>query len=332
MAAGLARQHEAARLPSPWWRDRALLAAFAGVAVLAALFLAPPVPRAGVASPPPVTIAVADLRGHALAIVDTARPGAARRIPLPGGPHEVVALPDGRLVVSLEQYAALAVVDVASGEVTRLAVGGIPHGLAVDATTLYVTDRSIDAVRRFALGTWAEHPPLAAGAMPHIVASSTDGTLLVANAGDDTLSVGGRALAVSHVPESVAVGAGGIVATAGSIGGTLHFFDASGAPVAEHELGGRPVRLQYDPDGRLLAAALSAEGAVALLDRPGGEVRRVTVGGVPDGLAFSPDGRWLYVGDMYGGDVAVVDVRTARLVQRFPAGRTAGALLVLPER
>jgi len=333
VSAGLARQPRFAPPLAALRHDPALLVALVALVLLAAVFLAPR--PAIVVAPPSLTLVVADLRGHALAIVDTAHPDAPRRIALPGGPHEIVALPDGRLVVSLEQYAALALVDPATGEVTRLPVGGTPHGLAVDADTLYVTDRSVDAVRRFALGTWEERAPLPTGVMPHIVVSRADGTLLVVNAGDDTLSVGDHALAVSHVPESIAVGAGGVVATAGSIGGTLHLFDASGAPIAHHQVDGRPVRLLYDPQGRVLAAALSADGAVALLDSPRGdapdaEVRRVAVGGVPDGLAFSPDGRWLYVGDMYGGEVAVVDVRQGRLVQRIPAGRTAGALLVLP--
>lgn len=326
MSAGFARHpalpHPAARV----WHDPVLAVAVALIAVLSVLFLVPrPV---AIATPPALTLAVADLRGHALVVVRTDDRSATRRIALPGGPHEMVALPDGRLVVSLEQYGALAVVDVARGDVTRLTVGGVPHGLAVDGTTLYVTDRSADAVRRFSIDTLEERAPLPVGVTPHIVATGADGTLLVANAGEDTLNIGERKLPVSHVPESIAVGADGVVATAGSIGGTLHLFDRDGRAIGAHDLGGRPVRLQYDSPGRVLAASLSAERAVAFVE--GGSVRRVVVGGVPDGLAFSPDGRWLYVGDMYGGEVAVVDVRQGRLVERLPAGTTAGALLVLP--
>ena len=140
--------------------------------------------------------------------------------------------------------------------------------------------------------------------------------------------MGERTLPVSHVPESVAVAADGRVATAGSVGGTLHVFDASGAPTARYDLGGRPVRLLYDPRGGVLAAALSADGTVALLEREA--VRRVVVGGVPDGLAFSADGRWLYVADVFEGAVSVVDVHRSRVVRRFAAARTAGALLILP--
>ena len=217
-----------------------------------------------------------------------------------------------------------------AAQVQMLPIGGAPHGLAVAGDTLHVTDRSIGAVRRFAIGTWEERASIPTGAWPHIVAARPDGSLAIANAADDTLTLGDRTLPVSHVPESVAVASDGRVATAGSVGGTLHVFDAAGASVGRYELGGRPVRLLYGPRGRALAAALSADGAVAILER--GAVRRIVVGGVPDGLAFSPDGRWLYVGDMHGGGVSVIDLDRSRVVQRFHAGGSAGALLVLPPR
>ena len=105
-------------------------------------------------------------------------------------------------------------------------------------------------------------------------------------------------------------------------------FNSSGTQIAQADLGGRPVRLLYDPHGTVLAASLSADGVVAILE--GSEVRRIVVGGVPDGLAFSPDGRWLYVGDEYGGKVSVVDVARSTVVQQLPAASSAGALLVLP--
>lgn len=316
-----------AALPRAAWRqDPALAAAFVSVVLLTAFLLAPqPIPAV---TPPSLTLVVADLRGQALVVTDTADPSRARTIPLPGGPHEMLALPDGRLVVSLEQYGSLAIVDVPRGEVQSLHVGGVPHGLALVGDTLYVTDRAVNAIRRFTIGTWVEREPVASGGWPHIVAPLPDGRLAIANAADDTLTLGARVVEVSHVPESIAVALDGRVATAGSVGGMLHVFDDAGRPLAQYDLGGRPVRLLYDPRGEILAAALSADASVALVDR--GAVRRIVVGGVPDGLAFSSDGHWLYVSDMAGGMVSVVDVQHSRVAQRFRAGRTAGALLVLP--
>ncbi|MSQ31545.1 MAG: hypothetical protein EXR64_05965, partial [Dehalococcoidia bacterium] len=229
-------------------------------------------------APPRALLAIADLRGHALVLADTGDPARARRIPLAGGPHEIATLPGGRIVASLEQAGALAVVDVATGQTRTLEVGGLPHGVALGGDTLYVTDRSTDRLRRFSIADWHEGASLPAGAWPHAIVRLPDGALAVAHAADDTLSIGGRIVAVSHVPETIAAAPDGRVATAGSLGGAVQFFSAQGVLLATHDVGGRPVRVLFAPDGGTLAVALSADGAVVLLS--GGATRRVEVGGV----------------------------------------------------
>lgn len=138
-------------------------------------------------------LAIADLRGHALVLLDPDRPDEARRILLPGGPHELVALPDGRVVASIEQAGLLAVVEIETGEVRAVATGGAPHGLAVAGGVLYVTDREQDLVRRFLVTTWIELDPVPAGHWPHAVVATSAG-VAVANAGDSTLSLHGRSV------------------------------------------------------------------------------------------------------------------------------------------
>lgn len=272
---------------------------------------------------------VADLRGRALVIVDLARPEELRRIALPGGPHELLELPDGRIVASLEQSGALAVVDLASGEVERIATGGLPHGLALDGTTLYVTDRAVGGVRRFDTGDWSEREPVEAGAWPHAVAVLPGGALAVANASASTLLIGGHERAVSELPETIALAPDGTaVATAGALGGAVEVYALDGSPLRRIAVGGRPVRVAFSPDGRLIAAALSAGASVALIDEDGA-VDHIAVSGVPDGLAFSPDGRWLFVGDVYAGVVTVVDVERRAVAYGLDLGRSAGAMLLV---
>jgi DNA-binding beta-propeller fold protein YncE len=237
-------------------------------------------------------------------------------------------LPDGRVVVSLEQAGAIAIVDPHPGETRTLDVGGLPHGLALLGGALYVTDRSTDRLRRFSTTDWREGAPVSVGAWPHAVARLPDGTLAVANAADDTLIIAEAVVPVSQVPETIAVAADGRVATAGSLGGVVHLFSRDGAPEGSHEVGGRPVRVLFAPDGDILAVALSSEAAVAMIE--GGRVRRIVVGGVPDGLEFSPDGRWLYVGDDARGAVSVIDVGRGAVASRFAAGESAGAVLSVP--
>ena len=317
--------------------DRVSTAAALALVAVVGLYIAVPFgvpfggPFEGGSAGPTGSVAVADLRGHALVLIDLTRPDEPVRVALPGAPHELVELADGRIVASLGRSGALAVVTPASGHVEMLAIGGIPHGLAVDAgpsgeQTLYVTDRSRDLVRGLRVADWSEGRPLPSGALPHSVEVLAGGMLAVANAGDSTLQLGGRVLAVAALPESVAA-ASGRVAVAAAHGGTVEVFDPSGTPLARTEVGGRPVRVVFDPEGAWLAAALSASGEVALIDR-GGAVRRVHVGGVPDGLAFTADGRWLLVGDLFGGSLAVVDAAAGALHARIAAGDSAGAVLL----
>lgn len=302
--------------------DPIAVAALAGIALLAAALAAAPIDGRAAADPP---LIVADLRGDALVIVDPHDSGSARRIELPGGPHELVHLPDGRVAVTLEQSGRVALVDVTTGEVEVREIGGLPHGMDERGGVLYVTDRAVDAVRRFSLAGWVELQPLAAGEWPHAVRVLPDGRIVTANAADSTLRIGDIAVAASELAETVAVRPGGNrVATAGAHGGAVEVFTLDGVAVERYQVGGRPVRVAYGPDGTL-AAALSASGAVALIDA--GEVLIAHVGGVPDGLAFSPDGARVYVGDVRGGVVSVVNVTSGDVLARIRAGESAGALL-----
>ncbi|MCK9486252.1 MAG: YncE family protein [Dehalococcoidia bacterium] len=268
---------------------------------------------------------VTDLRGRALLLLDPAQPKAVRRIPLPGGPHELLRLPDGRVAVSLEQSGALALVDVDAGAVETLEVGGLPHGLALDGATLLVTDRSMDAVRRFDLETWRELGLRPVEPWPHAVAVLPSGEVAVASAQAGVLSMGDHHYETGALTESVAVASDGRVAVAAALDGRVEVRSADGALLARHEVGGRPVRVAFSPDGGRLAVALSARGAVALIE--GGEVRVTSVAGVPDGLAFSSDGRVLFVSDVYGGAVSGVRSADGALIAVMPVGDGTGALL-----
>lgn len=275
------------------------------------------------------TLVAADLRGHALAVIDV-RSGSTRRINLPGGPHELLRLPDGGVVASLEQAGRLAVVDLSTGAVEAVFTGGLPHGLALDGDRgLVFTDRAAHALRRFEVGNWCELVSVPAGELPHALAGLPQGGPLVANAAAARLSLEGTLVAQPALTESIAVSPrGDRVAVAGAADGRVLVYGLDGTPVFDVALGGRPVRLAFSPDGRTLAVALSASGRVALLDERG-FARFVEVPGVPDGLAFAASGGVLFVSNMAGGDVTAVDVASGRVLASYDAGGSAGALLLL---
>ncbi|MBT5774093.1 MAG: YncE family protein [Dehalococcoidia bacterium] len=298
------------------------------IALLTALLVVSPFPREVAArSMDGHEIVVADLRGHAVLLIDAGTGDAVKRIAVGGGPHELLALPDGRIVASLEQAGVLALIDF-DGVVEAIEVGGTPHGLALDGETLLVTDRATNELRRFALVDWQELAPIKTGDWPHAVAVLPDGRLAIAEAGSSMLTVGEISLEVSELPETVAIDpTGGRIATAGAVGGVLHVFDSEGGLLFEVTLGGRPVRVLFSPDGGTIAVALSAAHEVALVQLDGG-VRRVAVSGVPDGLAFSSDGGWLYASDVYQGALTAIDVEAGVATATFVVGESSGALLV----
>ena len=274
----------------------------------------------------PEPLLVADLRGHALIVLDPADPAAATRIALPGGPHELLRLPDGRVAVSLEQSGALAFADVARGEVETLEVGGLPHGLALDGRTLLVTDRSVDAVRRFDLDDgMRELAPVPVEAWPHAVAVLPGGGLAVASAQAGTLTLGDTLHETGAMSETVAVAPDGRVAVAAALDSRVSVYSPSGELLESYEVGGRPVRVAFSPDGRMLAVARSASASVALIEA--GEVRSASVAGVPDGLAFSSDGRVVYASDVYGGRITAVRASDGHVLAVIEAGRGTGAIL-----
>lgn len=278
-------------------------------------------------------LAIADLRGHALLILDPATPESARRISLPGGPHELALLPDGRVAASLEQSGSLAVVDLASGAVEVVALGGVPHGLALRDGVLHVTDREHGTVRRLRLDDWIEESAVEAGIWPHAVEVLPGGGLVVADAATSTLRIGGRVLATSELPETVAISRDGTrIATAGAYGDSVEVFAVDGTLLMRTAVGGRPVRVAFSPVGDQLAVALSAQGVVSLLDGQG-VVRRVEVGGLPDGLRY--DGDTLYAGDLSAGRLTAIDARTARVTAVMRANsevRSTGTMLMLAHR
>ncbi len=326
---------ERQRRPSSLAKWRRLDAALAALAIALAVVAlgagmpgAPPAPSAVETAHLTGSLVVADLRGHALTIIQL--PAADRRsIPLEGGPHELLPLPDGRLAVSLEQAGRIALVDWHRANVAYLETGGLPHGLALDGTSLLVTDRAAEAVRRFDLGSWRELEPARAARLPHQVVAP-GGALFVADASSDRLALGdGRSVPQPAVAESLAASPDGTqLVVAGAGDGRLLLYDRGRDATLDLNLGGRPVRVAFAPSGATVAVALSAAGAVALVDLDG-TVRRIDVGGVPDGLAFSADGRVLFVSDMAGGTVTAVELRTDRVLARLDGGATAGALIFL---
>jgi len=93
------------------------------------------------------------------------------------------------------------------------------------------------------------------------------------------------------------------------------------------------IGVAISPDGRTVYASGGNEDAIYRYDWSGTTAtlrdrivlaeRKKDEGGTryPAGVALSPDGRWLYAAENLGDSLAVIDLATARVVARYPAGR-----------
>jgi YVTN family beta-propeller protein len=223
------------------------------------------------------------------------------------GPHGIVWLPDGRLVVTTERSRSVAVVDTRRG----------------DAVTSIETGQQ---------GT-------------HMVVVSPDGRrAFTANIGSGTVSVldlsAGRKLrdiAVGGRPEGIALSPDGRTLWVGDLAGArVQLFDAASFErLGEVATGPIPIRVLASPDGRSIVTSNNGDGTLSVIDaRTRRLVRTIAVSGTREAqqvtIMFSPDGRRLYVAETGRNTIAEVDLGDGTVLRRLPAGTAGDGLAIAP--
>jgi YVTN family beta-propeller protein len=161
-----------------------------------------PFPGGLAVSPDGAALYIADHRGAALSVADTATRRIVATVPVGQNPYGVQLTPDGRTAyVSNWGGDTVTAVDTATRSVRRtIVVGHHPSAMTLNPVTgeVYVADSDADTVsvvdprtnavvRRIGL---APYPGAPVGASPNALAIAPDGrTLYVANAGDDDVAV-----------------------------------------------------------------------------------------------------------------------------------------------
>jgi YVTN family beta-propeller protein len=223
------------------------------------------------------------------------------------GPHGIVWLPDGRLVVTTERSRSVALVDARRGD----AVTTIPTGQE---------------------GT-------------HMVAVTPDGQrAFTANIGAGTVSVLDLASArklrdvpVGGRPEGIALTPDGrTLWVADLAGGRVQAFDAARfEKLAEVATGPVPIRVLASPDGRWIVTSNNGDGTLSVIDAAARRfVRTVRVSGMREArqvtIMFSRDGRRLYVAETGRDTVAEVSFEDGAVLRRLPAGTAGDGLAIAP--
>ena len=246
--------------------------------------------------------AVVAYGGRSIDVFDVASRTKLRTIDLSPneGPHGLVWLADGRLVVTAERSRSVAIVDTGHG----------------------------DAVAAIATGQEGTH----------MVAVSPDGRLaFTANIGSGTVSVldlgAGRKvrdIAVGGRPEGIALTPDGRTLWVGDLeGARVQAFDAATfARLGEVTTGDVPIRVAASPDGRWIVTSNLGGGSLSVIDaRTRRLARTISVSGSREAaqvtILFSRDGNRLYVAETGRNTIAEVDFHRGVVLRRLPAG-TAG--------
>jgi DNA-binding beta-propeller fold protein YncE len=253
--------------------------------------------------------------GNTLSVLDLVGGKPTRSIDLGehGAPHGLRLLPgDRRVLVTTEGSASLLVVDIASGKVERVidVGGGTGHMVALspDSKFAYVTKINAGTVSRIDLASGLKTQERAAGKGAEGVAVSPDGReVWVANREDGTLTV--------HDP------------------GTLALRRRMSSK-------GFPIRVTFTNDGRQALVVNAGAANVAVFDtrtrlliatvelaEAGMDYNQTMLGraALPIGVVVDPVRSRAYVAISGGDRVAVIDTRTWKIVDHWPAGREPDA-------
>ncbi|MDQ3077704.1 MAG: YncE family protein [Pseudomonadota bacterium] len=221
------------------------------------------------------------------------------------GPHGIVWLGDGRLVVTTERSQSLAIVDPQAGKVSAT----------------IKTDQQ---------GT-------------HMVAVTRDGArAYTANIGAGTVSVIDlaakaklRDVAVGGKPEGIALSVDEKTLWVADLDGkrVLAFDTVSFARLAAVPTGAVPIRVAASPDGKWIVTSNVMGGSLTVIDAASRvKVREVVVSGLPQAgqvtILFSPDGSRLYAAETGSDQVAEVELASGKVLRRLPAGTNGDGLAI----
>lgn len=251
---------------------------------------------------------------------------------------------DGRACfayVSERDHDLIDVIDVETGAVAAKLQGGDALALSPDGTRLYTLLGSnvlvIDTSTRRPVASIAVPEPTGK------LALSPSGNELVVSAptplltGTDRLVVINTAtnkithtinLANRPYPQAMAFSPDGsrlyVTSQAPDRPGQLIVVDmVAHAVTSVASLDAGPHQIAVSPNGERVYVSSVDSDSLAVLDRDAVAVARIAVGDRPQGVAVAPDGRLAYVGVFNGafqGDLAVIDTRTNKIVNRIPFG------------
>ncbi|WP_240641372.1 cytochrome D1 domain-containing protein [Nocardioides ferulae] len=286
------------------------------------------------------TVWIANEGGGSLTAIDAATNQVTTTVSGVEGPHNVQVSADGASVWTVsghDGYAAMVTADSLDLHgVVR--TGAAPAHVVVspDGATAYTTNGADDTVTVIDTATMKPVGTIKVGRGPHGLRPSPDGRwLVVANVADTTLSVidtrTNRLVTdvdVGKAPAQVAFSPDGrfVYASLNGEDAVAKVDIATRRLVDTVAVGDGPIQTYVSPDNRyLLVANQGTEDApgttVSVLDtKTFAVIETVETGQGAHGIVVDPSSRHAYVTNIYGDDVAVLDLEELEVVARIPVG------------
>jgi len=266
------------------------------------------------------------------------------------GPHNIQAAADGKSVWAVSGHSALA---LAIDPTTYTVRGVVPTGrdpahviLTPNGQTAYVTNSSDDTVTVIDTAAMTVTATIPVGKFPHGMRPSPDGKwVYIANVNSNTVSVidtaSNRKVAdveVGQKPVQVGFAPDGKFVYA-----SLNGENAVGKVdvgtrklVGKLQVGLGPIQVYVTPDGRYLLVANQGtkdkpSTTVSIVDTATFTVLgTVETGRGAHGVVIEPSSRYAYITDVYGDDVAILDIAARKVVARTPTGAAPNGISFLP--
>jgi YVTN family beta-propeller protein len=275
-------------------------------------------------------------RDHTLAIVDPSTLKVIAKAPVGENPHEVIASTDGKTAyVSIYgSNNTISVIDlVAQKPLPTIDLGPLrsPHGLDFVGGKLWFTAEAAKAIGSYDPAAHKVDWILGTGQnRTHMIAVSPDlNTIVTANVASGTVSIIEKTAAhFGGPPPGMPQGTpppGGMNGPPPGPPG----FDWNETVV---RVGSGSEGFDITPDRKEIWTANASDGTLSIVDFSAKQVTQTLAANVPSAnrLKFTPDGKLAFVSMLRGGDVAVIETASRKIIKRIPVGHGSAGILMQP--
>ncbi|GAB4430261.1 MAG: YncE family protein [Chloroflexi bacterium OHK40] len=296
------------------------------------------------------TVWVANEEGNSLTAIDAATQRVVTTLTGVAGPHNIQVAPDGRSVWAISGHDNQA---IAIDTSTYKLLGTAPTGhhpahiiLSPDGRTAYVTNAEDNTVSAIDTANFQTKATITVGDYPHGLRPSPDGRwVYVANMQDTTVSVIDTTsnqrvadIEVGLSPVQVAFSPDGATAYVSlNAENAVGRIDVAGRTLTgKVQVGVGPVQVFVSPNNETLLVANQGtpeqpSTTVSFVETAGlSVVKTVETGQGAHGVTIDPTGRHAYVTNIYGDDLAVLDLAERRVVATLPMGAAPNGVSFTP--